>query len=307
MAAPVPGSVVVTRGSELELLLARHGTREQARFFLERRGQAIADVERRHAPARGRARRRSRRPFRSSGGACAIGRGDLARFLFEPEDLVVAVGQDGLVANAAKYLGASSSSGSTPTRAARRRPRPSPGREDCGRTPPRGGRRSSACRFEERSDGRKRASTTARRCGRSTRCSSGHRSHQSARYRIGAPARARSASPPRAWSSPPEPGRHGLGALRERRAAPAPRAPGPFRAVRWPSSCASHSRASRPERALDGARLLAGGAGLEVVSEMDDGGVLFADGIEEDRLEFPFGARARFDVAPDRLRLVRGA
>jgi hypothetical protein len=39
---------------------------------------------------------------------------------------------------------------------------------------------------------------------------------------------------------------------------------------------------------------------------MDEGGVLFADGIEDDRLELPFGARARFEVAPDRLRLVRG-
>jgi hypothetical protein len=55
---------------------------------------------------------------------------------------------------------------------------------------------------------------------------------------------------------------------------------------------------------LDGARLEDEGA-LEIVSEMDEGGVLFADGIEEDRLEFPFGARVRFGIAPDRLRLVR--
>ena len=31
-------------------------------------------------------------------------RGDLDRFLFEPDDLVVIVGQDGLVANVSKYL-----------------------------------------------------------------------------------------------------------------------------------------------------------------------------------------------------------
>ena len=31
-------------------------------------------------------------------------RHDLDRFLFEPDDLVVVVGQDGLVANVAKYL-----------------------------------------------------------------------------------------------------------------------------------------------------------------------------------------------------------
>jgi len=33
-----------------------------------------------------------------------VDRADLDRFLFEPEDVVVAVGQDGLVANVAKYL-----------------------------------------------------------------------------------------------------------------------------------------------------------------------------------------------------------
>src|SRR4029453_3520552 len=33
-----------------------------------------------------------------------VERADLPRFLFGPEDIVVAVGQDGLVANVAKYL-----------------------------------------------------------------------------------------------------------------------------------------------------------------------------------------------------------
>ena len=33
-----------------------------------------------------------------------VERADLDRFLFAPEDVVVVVGQDGLVANAAKYL-----------------------------------------------------------------------------------------------------------------------------------------------------------------------------------------------------------
>ncbi len=33
-----------------------------------------------------------------------MSRPELNRFLFEPEDVVIAVGQDGLVANVAKYL-----------------------------------------------------------------------------------------------------------------------------------------------------------------------------------------------------------
>ena len=36
----------------------------------------------------------------------AVERSDLDRFHFDPEDIVVAVGQDGLVANVAKYLDA---------------------------------------------------------------------------------------------------------------------------------------------------------------------------------------------------------
>ena len=33
-----------------------------------------------------------------------VERGDLDRYLFAPEDIIIAVGQDGLVANVAKYL-----------------------------------------------------------------------------------------------------------------------------------------------------------------------------------------------------------
>src|SRR5919204_454026 len=41
----VPRVVTVIRPTELEALLARHGTRAQARFFLERRGQRIEELD----------------------------------------------------------------------------------------------------------------------------------------------------------------------------------------------------------------------------------------------------------------------
>ncbi len=45
---------------------------------------------------------------------------------------------------------------------------------------------------------------------------------------------------------------------------------------------------------------------LEVFSEMHEDGVIFGDGLEYDRLEFNWGARALVRCAPEVLRLVKG-
>src|SRR4028118_1086266 len=47
MPTNAPRAVFVSRETDYEFLLARHSTREQARFFLETRGQRIEEVERR--------------------------------------------------------------------------------------------------------------------------------------------------------------------------------------------------------------------------------------------------------------------
>src|SRR5688500_12012858 len=98
-----PRAVFVTRESDYEQLLARHATREQARFFLETRGQKLADVERRHdlfASVLHAVRGAVPGDWRQ----VLVKREDFDRFVFGPEDVVIAVGQDGLVANVAKYL-----------------------------------------------------------------------------------------------------------------------------------------------------------------------------------------------------------
>ncbi|GAA3084240.1 NAD(+)/NADH kinase [Streptomyces roseofulvus] len=98
-----PRAVLVHRRTEYEELLARHGTHGQAAFFLAARGRSADEVRERHE--------RTRRALADVAGAVPltwrqtrVERADLDRFLFGPEDVVVVVGQDGLVANTAKYL-----------------------------------------------------------------------------------------------------------------------------------------------------------------------------------------------------------
>lgn len=98
-----PRVVVVHRRTELEELLDRHGTRQQAAFFLRTRDRSLKEVDERH--------RADQAALASVAGAIPfdwrrgrVERTDLDRFLFAPDDIVVVVGQDGLVANVAKYL-----------------------------------------------------------------------------------------------------------------------------------------------------------------------------------------------------------
>lgn len=101
--ANVEQVVVVTRKTALEELVERFNTREQARFYLEHMGASFEDYEEAHETYLASvATLRSSIPdgLRSQ----FIERAFLPTFSFNEKDLVVAVGQDGLVVNAAKYL-----------------------------------------------------------------------------------------------------------------------------------------------------------------------------------------------------------
>ncbi|HWT05635.1 MAG TPA: sugar kinase [Xanthomonadales bacterium] len=98
-----PRVMVVTRPSDLELLVEEHGTREQARFLThDRRGWFDEAVRRDELQKLAVADVLKNIPIDWRRGR--LDRSDLATFSFAPEDVVVAVGQDGLVANVAKYL-----------------------------------------------------------------------------------------------------------------------------------------------------------------------------------------------------------
>ncbi len=98
-----PRAVVVWRPTELDELIARHGTVGQAAFFLSTRGRQIEEVQDRHQRQVSAVTAvTASLPLEWRRGI--VERSDLPRFLFSPEDLIIVVGQDGLVANVAKYL-----------------------------------------------------------------------------------------------------------------------------------------------------------------------------------------------------------
>jgi hypothetical protein len=286
----------VTRPTDLEALLLRHGTRAQASFFLESRGQKLADVAARHdvqheavhvvAAAIPLAWRRA-----------AIARADLDRFLFEPDDIVVAVGQDGLVANVAKYLSGQPVIGVNPSKQlfdgvlVRHAPQ------------------ATKTVLAEVRDGRP---TEARTMAQATTADGqrllalnelfvGHRTHQSARYSLvfgdkserhsssglivctgtGSAGWAKSVSIRREHCAPlPEPLSSDLTFL-VREAWPSVRTGTSLTDGRFPANCA-----------------------LQVTSEMNEGGVVFGDGIEQDSLDLGFGQVVTIGAAPVPLRLV---
>ncbi len=103
MTSLAPRAVLVTRQTEYQALLAAHGTRGQVAFFLKNRDQSIEMIEDRHADFLI-ALQKTRLSVPNDWSIANGDRDDLDRFLFTANDIVIAVGQDGLVANLAKYV-----------------------------------------------------------------------------------------------------------------------------------------------------------------------------------------------------------
>ena len=95
--------VLVTRRTRLEELIAKYHTRAQAQFYLEHLGADFADYVREHDTYAG-SQQIVLDALSRYGRYHRIDRAFLTNYLFAPEDIVVALGQDGLVANTMKYL-----------------------------------------------------------------------------------------------------------------------------------------------------------------------------------------------------------
>lgn len=98
-----PRLVLVTRPTRLAELVNRFNTVAHVRFVLERLGADFEDY-RQEDECYGAALAETRRVLVRHGRLAMLDRKLLPSFLFGPQDLVVTLGQDGLVANTLKYL-----------------------------------------------------------------------------------------------------------------------------------------------------------------------------------------------------------
>ena len=95
--------VLVIRPSRLAELVGRFNTVAQARFYVEHLGADFTDYEREDARY-GEALRQAKQRIAEWGRIQVLERRFLPNFIFGPQDVIVALGQDGLVANTLKYL-----------------------------------------------------------------------------------------------------------------------------------------------------------------------------------------------------------
>ncbi|MCC7479792.1 hypothetical protein IT575_15240 [bacterium] len=341
-----PRIVLVTRKTRREVLLERHGTAGQAAFYMVTRAAAQA-VQRGGVPMPAvlsaspqkqsgemqgleQAHERSmqslsdvQRAIPSDQRQVRVDRDSLDRFVFEENDIVLVVGQDGLVPNTAKYLSGQFTIGinTDPQNYEGSLVQHSPAelpallawaeaqlqREDAALDDNPQARRnllhsmsSGPYRIQQRvmaeairEDGQRLLALNE--------VFIGHQSHQSARYRlISADGEERQSSSgvlcctgtgSTGWA------RSMAQQIQLQQELPQPEELRLIWFVREPWQSVS-----------SGASLRLGSLGpgmyLEASSEMGEGGVIFADGIESDRLEFLDGQSVRVGIAQQRLNLV---
>lgn len=95
--------ILVKRKTRLEELIARYNTVAQARFYIEHMGSDFSDYMQEDERYR-KAISEAYGKLEEIGRVQVVDREYVPNFIFGDEDIVVAIGQDGLVANTMKYL-----------------------------------------------------------------------------------------------------------------------------------------------------------------------------------------------------------
>lgn len=95
--------ILIKRKTRLEELVARFNTLQQAKFYIEHLGADFSDYVKEDEIYK-RAVSRANEILGFLGRVQVVDRSFLPNFIFDKNDLVIAIGQDGLVANTLKYL-----------------------------------------------------------------------------------------------------------------------------------------------------------------------------------------------------------
>ncbi|MEZ0165927.1 hypothetical protein AB2L27_14300 [Kineococcus sp. LSe6-4] len=287
-----PRAVFVHRRTAYAEAVARHGTPGAADFFLRTRGRSLDELaEADEQQCRALATVAAAVPVDWRTGS--VERTDLSRFLFAPEDVVVVVGQDGLVANVAKYLSGQVVVGIDPA----------PGR-NAGVLVPHPASAARELLHRSVSGGACEARTMVRAStddGQELHALNevfvGHRSHQTARYVLTAGGRREEQASSGVVTGTGTGATGWLASLARGRASlPAP----------TDASLAWFVREAWPSRTT-GADLVTGALTDQplTLDVLSDELVVFGDGLEDDRLTASRGQRITVTVSPRRLTLLR--
>jgi NAD kinase len=299
--------VVVTRKTRLEGLIERFNSRAQAKFYLDRSGGDFGDYEREDATYR-RAVETVRRSLDVGLKVHVAERSLVPTMLFTESDLIVAVGQDGLVANTAKYVG------EQPIVAVN----PDPERFDgiLLRYAPAEARAAVASLLEGKAKVWKvtlaeAALDDGQRLLAFNDLFIGARTHVSARYRIAFAGGSEPHSSSGVLVSTGAGSTGWLSSVFAMSGAVSRFAGGQAgKAVRleWEDPrlmfVVREPYVSRHSRAGIVAGMIDSGGELVLESQMPSGGVIFSDGVEADALDFNSGARARIRAAARKTHLV---
>ncbi|MDH3321093.1 MAG: sugar kinase [Betaproteobacteria bacterium] len=301
--------VLVTRKTRLEELLARHHTAAQAKFYVEHLGADFAEYQREHE-AYVEARRTTVDALEAHGRYQVIDRAFLPNFLFAPQDVVLALGQDGVVANTMKYLDGQPLVGLNPD----------PSRYD-GVLLPFRPRELAPLLPDLLADRRPTKDVTMARAVLTDRQALyavndlfiGPKSHTSARYEIrhGRQAETQSSSGiivstglgSTAWMRSIVTGSTAIAGAVLHRKGDIEYRPLPWNADRLQFAVREPFPSKTSQTTLAFGEIKANDA-LTLRSLMPENGVIFSDGIEADFLEFNSGAEATITVAERRGKLV---
>ena len=302
--------VVVTQKTRLDGLLDRFNTRAQAKFWIEHMGIDFADYDREHDTYRRAVDEVRRRAEGFERKVQLLDRSFLPSFLFAPQDVVVTVGRDGLVVNAAKYAGA------CPIVAVN----PDPARWDgilLPFSPATLGRGVQAVLEGRSVEKRVTMAEVTTNDGQSLVAFNdfliGRKDQVSARYALTWHGRREAQSSSGILVSTGAGSTGWLASTRHMAQSVArlllPKAPAlPDLRLAWDDPrlafVVREPHASRSAGARIGAGLVAAGESLVVESQMPEGGAIFSDGVQEDALEFGAGCVATVAASSRHARLV---